>query len=349
MYGRTDTAEYPRQSTGLFDMAAAEALRNSLAAEGRDEQIHGPRLNECAEKYLASRAHELSAKTRGQHTLLLSRLVEYCAKQNVYFAQELSVDLLESFKTDGLPALADTSRGTATAKLRCFLREALRRGWIDEPLAEKVRPHRAAYEAKSPFSDDEVTRILSGVEQLGPGTHGYAKHPATLRLLLELMLGTGMRVGDAIRYDPAAAIKGERLWVYTFHPQKARRAETPKLAEAYIPTPLKSAIDKCHWLSPSLPFHFGSASDPAYLANEVYARMQTIGARCDVSDCRPHRLRDTFAVRALLRGVQLDDLSRLLGHSSVKVTEMYYAKWVPARRLRLERLVAETLVDPRGH
>src|SRR5450432_824043 len=66
------------------------------------------------------------------------------------------------------------------------------------------------------------------------------------------------------------------------------------------------------------------------------------------SDCRPHRLRDTFAVRRLLAGFQLEDVSRLLGHSSVKVTEAYYAKWVPSRKLRLERHLAESLVNTKG-
>ena len=65
-------------------------------------------------------------------------------------------------------------------------------------------------------------------------------------------------------------------------------------------------------------------SDPAGQA--VYERMQSIGARAGIADCQPHRLRDTFAVRKLLAGMQLEDVSRLLGHSSVKVTEAYCAK-----------------------
>jgi integrase len=117
------------------------------------------------------------------------------------------------------------------------------------------------------------------------------------------------------------------------------------LVDVYLTNALKIAIDKCTWLSPRLPFHFGASKNPAYLGNECYERMKAIGSRCGVVDSRPHRLRDTFAVRKLLAGIPLEDVSRLLGHSSVKVTEMYYARWVEGRKLRLERLLAESLVN----
>ncbi len=108
---------------------------------------------------------------------------------------------------------------------------------------------------------------------------------------------------------------------------------------------MKGAIDGCRWLSPELPFWFGSKTNKYGLAYQVYDRMQTLGERCGVEDCRPHRLRDTFAVNCLLRGLGIGDVSRLLGHSSVKITEAYYAKWVPARKRRLESLVAQSLVN----
>lgn len=80
------------------------------------------------------------------------------------------------------------------------------------------------------------------------------------------------------------------------------------------------------------------------------AEMRRIGAHCDpkITDCRPHRLRDTFAVRALLKGIPLEDVSKLLGHQSVAVTEKYYAPWIASRKRRLERLLFETLVEAKG-
>jgi hypothetical protein len=70
------------------------------------------------------------------------------------------------------------------------------------------------------------------------------------------MLETGMRVGDAIRYNPAVAVKGEHLWIYTYLPQKQRRTEKPKPPETYLPGRLKQAIEACDWLSPKLSFFY---------------------------------------------------------------------------------------------
>jgi integrase len=345
--GKTpDGAFVPRQSTGFSDLKKAEAFRTSLLSEYRDDPVQGDTLAACISKYLASRENELGEKTHGQTKFLLERLQDYCTQRGVYNIRELSVDLLETFKVDGLAGLKSTSKGTSVAKLRCFLRAAFRRGWIGESLVDRVTPHRATYDQKQPYSDEEVQNILDESLKLKGGTHGYARRPQTFRLLLELMLETGMRVGDAILFDPKAVTKGERLWIYTYVQQKQKKAEKQKHVEAFLTDRLKAAIDESEWLSPRLPFAFGSSKNPSYLASEVYERMQTIGSRCGVSDCRPHRLRDTFAVRALLRGVQLEDVSRLLGHSSVRVTELYYSPWISHRKVRLERILADTLVDP---
>ena len=59
-----------------------------------------------------------------------------------------------------------------------------------------------------------------------------------------------------------------------------------------------------------------------------------------------HRLRDTFAVDLLEKGVPLEEVSKLLGHESIKTTERHYAKWVKGRQERLDALVSR--LAPRG-
>lgn len=55
-----------------------------------------------------------------------------------------------------------------------------------------------------------------------------------------------------------------------------------------------------------------------------------------------HRLRDTFAVDLLLKGVPLEEVSKVLGHESIKTTERHYAKWIKARQDRLDSLMVGT-------
>jgi integrase/recombinase XerD len=351
IYGRTPAGDIvPRQSTGYSDLKKAQAFRSTFMAEARDERAGAMSLATATAKYLASRQSEISDRTYHQTKLLLNRLTDYCMAQAIYDLADLNADLLESFKVAGLPSLCDTSRGTSIAKLHCFLRHAFRLGWIQESLADKVTTVKAVYDQKEPYTDEEITSILDEALKLKGGRRGYGKQPKTFRLLLELMLETGMRVGDSIRFDPAQLVRGEKLWIYTFEQQKQKRTEKTKSIESYLTDRLQQEIAGCTWLSPKLPFWFAAAAshkNPSYLPNEVYARMQTIGARCGVIDCRPHRLRDTFAVRKLIAGMHLEDVSRLLGHSSVKVTEMYYGRWTSHRKIRLERLLAESIMNPK--
>jgi hypothetical protein len=55
-----------------------------------------------------------------------------------------------------------------------------------------------------------------------------------------------------------------------------------------------------------------------------------------VPDGHAHRFRDTFAVELLLAGIPLEQVSILLGHQSIRVTERYYAAWTDSRQRQVE-------------
>lgn len=50
---------------------------------------------------------------------------------------------------------------------------------------------------------------------------------------------------------------------------------------------------------------------------------------------RSHMLRDTFAVELLLHDVPLEEVSKLLTHDSIRMTERYYSPWIKKRREKL--------------
>jgi hypothetical protein len=66
MYGRIGNSLVPRPSTGLVDLAGAEAMRDALVARTKADSSLVPTIGECVEKYLTSRKHELGEKTYAQ-------------------------------------------------------------------------------------------------------------------------------------------------------------------------------------------------------------------------------------------------------------------------------------------
>jgi integrase len=179
---------------------------------------------------------------------------------------------------------------------------------------------KAVYEQKQPYAEKEVAAILEAAGKINGGTTGYAKTTATFRVLIELMLETGLRVSDAVKFDPKRCVKSKFLWVYSF--AQGEKNEAPKLLDVYLTAKLKKKIDACE----CCPKRFSSRIAPFRAPRKriISGRRSTNGSRlwgrpAWSVDCRPHRVRDTFAARLLTKGVPLEDVSKLLGHASVAV------------------------------
>ena len=53
-----------------------------------------------------------------------------------------------------------------------------------------MRRRKAVYEQKQPYSEKEVSSILDAAGKINSGTTGYAKTPATFKVLIELRAGS---------------------------------------------------------------------------------------------------------------------------------------------------------------
>ena len=86
-------------------------------------------------------------------------------------------------------------------------------------------------------------------------------------------------------------------------------------------------------------FLWGGSGPLESTVKRWWSTLKAIFRAAGIPDIHPHQLRDTFAVEYLLAGVPLEQVSILLGHSSVKITEKHYAPWVKARQVQLENSV----------
>lgn len=66
----------------------------------------------------------------------------------------------------------------------------------------------------------------------------------------------------------------------------------------------------------------------------------TLFEKAEIENGHIHRLRDTFAVRLLEKGVSIETVSVLLGHSNIRITLKHYRPWVKSLQEKLENEVA---------
>lgn len=203
-------------------------------------------------------------------------------------------------------------------KLKSFFRFAADASWIEKSPAAQLRAPREHIEPTMPLSRVEMRLLFNAAMP-------YAKEWA----LLMLMRYSGLAIRDAATLEQGA-IDGSLLTL--------RRAKSNELVQCSLPDPvlagLKAVADprREH-------FFWTGKSQRETVARYWRSRLQRIARLAGVKDFRTHRLMDTFAVE--LAGVSIEDVSALLGHRSIRVTERHYAPWNSARRDRLAGILRE--------
>ena len=182
-----------------------------------------------------------------------------------------------------------------------------------------------------PFTKEDFEKIMWALE-VYPEKHPQST-PDTqrkLRAMILLMRYSGIRISDAVTLT-SDRIKDGRLFLYQ------AKTEVP----VYVPLPKEviEALSACE--EPSGRYFWPGGTLKTW-TTEWQARMKKVFVIAGIPGGHPHRLRDTFSVELLAKGVPLETVSLLLGHRSIRTTEKHYAPWVKARQDSLERAVKAT-------
>jgi integrase len=137
-------------------------------------------------------------------------------------------------------------------------------------------------------------------------------------------------LGDASRLERARLVNGKIL-LYM--------AKTGNPVYVPVPPHVAKALENLPNTENPLYFFWSGKTNLNTPVFRWWETLKAIFRKAGLPDAHPHMLRDTFAVEMLLAGVPLDQVSMLLGHSSIKITERHYAPWVKARQEQLEQSV----------
>lgn len=190
------------------------------------------------------------------------------------------------------------------------------------------------------FPPDEFDKVMDATYLYRENRWEQGDRNGTrLRALTLLMRWSGLRIRDAVTVERSRLV-GDSILLYQ------AKTRTP----VYVPLPPHVAealrtVPPGARPNPRYFFWSGNGHPKSAVADwqRSYRRLFDL-AELKKPDgtskrCFPHMFRDTFAVEMLLAGVPLDQVSILLGHKSVKITEKHYAPWVKARQEQLEQNV----------
>jgi site-specific recombinase XerD len=204
--------------------------------------------------------------------------------------------------------------------------------WIDKSPAKLVKMAPAHYDPTLPFTDQEMEKILWAVESIREAHPQISPETAKkLKALILLMRYSGIRISDAVMFR-RESLKDGKLFL--------RQEKTKHPVWVPLPKHVVEAVMACD--EGNEYFFWTGVGKPKSGITDWQWRLRKVYDMAGVKDGHSHRLRDTFSVDLLQKGVPLETVSQLLEHTSIKTTQKHYAPWVKSRQDALEEAVKGT-------
>ena len=328
-------AESIRQALDQTSWEAASDVIAAWTASGKIGvvRVEIPSIADTVTKFFEdAQARKLEPTTISkQKNLLNKRLLPWCEKKGFRLLKQLDVDALREFRA-GWPD-GPLSAYKNLERLRSFLGFCLQAGWVEKNHARALKPPKLADKSTKVkvFTEDDLKSILDACDKY-PQQNAYGHdNRARIRAFVLTVRYSGMRIGDCVGLEKSH-LKGDKLFLNT---QKSG-------GKIFVPLPT-SAVEALQRIQQGT-YYFWTGKGLRRSAVADWQRaLRRLFELARVTG-NPHMFRHTFATELLSKGIPIEDVSVLLGHKSVRITESYYSHWVKARRERLEERVRELWV-----
>lgn len=351
--------EYMRQKIDARDPVkkALREIEEREAAKAAAQLCREIAVGDALDKWLAGLPKRSRSRTV-QLGSLASKLKSWSAEQGILNLSEVKPAMLYAWRGSWSETaenvrdrLAPATQNLYVSHLHRFFKWAVQAEYLDRDPSLLVKRQKYDRAQTQPLTGaNQFQRIIEATYQYDEDRYTLRDVPEygrDLRAIFQLMRWTGIRLIDALMLKRSAVKNGVLNLV------------TKKTGKAVIDRPLpQSVLDALdaipeHQAHVRRGYYFWSSTceDEDNLSVLWTARIKKLNKYLRLTDdegkpmeFRSHMLRDTFAVELLLHGVPLENVSYLLTHDSVKMTERYYAPWVSKRRQLVHDELAVALI-----
>jgi integrase/recombinase XerD len=345
-----------RQSAKTRSWAHAEAERRKLEARFEEGETapaltasDRKTLEQAIQVFIASKHNQgLSRSVLKKHERELARLLKFLTARSKIFPSEIQLHDLEEFRSlwqEWYPS--SLTRQKVQERLRAFLSYCLEAQWIDR--VPKLSAINVDEPPTLPLTDTEYTKLLEQcAKEFQP------EKAKKVHAFIQCMRHSGLAIRDAVTLERAEIIWDKKKNVHRIETSRQKTG-------VHVSVPLPPDVSKevlevlngndryVFWNRGAFGGHDSDRRGRQGKETTAVTTMQTdlrnlfraAGLYLEDQHMVSHRLRDTFAVSMLSKGVPMEEVARMLGNS-LKVCEKHYAKWAQARQDRLDDLVIGT-------
>jgi integrase/recombinase XerD len=323
--GKVDD-KFIRRSLDTQNLEKAEMMRREIEAGTR--HMDGVSVSVAVERFLAdAEARHLKEPTLRKYRQVMNELRDSLAGRVL---RSLSVQDLRSLRESWV--LSASSARKRIELLRGFFSFCVASGWIQVNPAKALKPPPLRQSPTLPYSKDEWEKILWALDSYSEiHSQSPVRIAKQLKAVVLLMRYSGLRISDTISLK-RDRISDQCLFLYT--------AKTGNPVLIPLPPLVLNTLKEC---DEGNPYYFWNGVGKLKTAlTEWQERLKKVFVIAGLPQGHSHRFRDSFAVSLLQKGVSLQEVSILLGHSSVRTTELHYSPWVKSRQDALEIAVRGT-------
>jgi integrase/recombinase XerD len=347
----TQHGKQHRRKANTRSWAEAEEVKRELTDQlsGRVVETNntGRDIRSAADVFIAAKEVEgLTPDLIGKYRLWLRRLISYCEAHSVYTVQGITGEIIIGFcKGWEKQYPSALTRHKLRERYKSFIRFCQSHGWITRlPEWPKIQSDGKA--PTLPLTDEQYARLLDAVYVIVKAPRDtvvenqtYAYWVKRVRGLFLLMRWSGLSIMDALTLPRAELFKRDGDYRVV-----TQRTKTGTDVSVVIPPEIAAELLDIPNDNDRYFFWSGVGSKKSICGNwgKRFIVPAFDEAGIEGGHMKSHRLRDTFAVDLLQKGVALEDVSKLLGHTSTRTTEKSYAAWVKARQSRLDTVVRST-------
>ena len=332
-----------RKSAKTRSWAQAEERRRAVedqfknGADVKVQQATRQTIESAIEIFLSDKLTQgLDPTAHTKHKRELGRLNEFMTKRGKIFPHEIGLTDLTEFRAGWIKLYASSlTRSKVQERLRGFLRYLFNAKLIDH--IPQLSPIKVNEPPTLPLTEKQYAKLLEVI----PTEFKSPDKVKRTRALVRLMRHSGLAIHDAVTLPRTALSHDKKKSV---HRVVTSRQKTGTHVSVPLPADVAEEVVGVMTLNGHPDYIFWNRQEgKPKSAVDVWERaFKRAFVAAGMPSGHSHQLRDTFAVSLLEKGVPLEEVSKLLGHTSIKTTEKSYAPWVTARQDRLDSLVIGT-------